>query len=244
MTNIVQKKFDELIRFVFPRNCFEELVIKLNISNADCVSLVISRLLGLGITLGSLLLFVPQIIKIHIARSGEGVSLSSQLFGLLSCFATTAYSYSSNFVFSQWGDSLFVSIQMVIIIMQILYFSDLSAYAFAFFAFCWAATFAVIGGYIPFSVLYFLQALGIPIVIVSKALQIIESYRRQSTGQLSLISVSLQLGGCIARIFTSIKETGDMLVILSYIIASAMNGIIFGQVFWYWNSDVKKAKSK
>uniref|UniRef100_A0A9J2PGD4 Mannose-P-dolichol utilization defect 1 protein homolog n=1 Tax=Ascaris lumbricoides TaxID=6252 RepID=A0A9J2PGD4_ASCLU len=159
---------DEALRFVFPKNCFEEMLIKLNIFHPECSSLVLSRLLGLAITGGSLMLFIPQIIKIHVARSGAGISLSSQLLGLLSCFATAAYSYASNFVFSQWGDSLFVAIQMAIIVMQILYYSALSAYAFAFLAFCWAITFAVIGNYIPFAILAAFQAITIPLVVASK----------------------------------------------------------------------------
>uniref|UniRef100_A0A915CG25 Mannose-P-dolichol utilization defect 1 protein homolog n=1 Tax=Parascaris univalens TaxID=6257 RepID=A0A915CG25_PARUN len=235
---------DEALRFVFPKNCFEEMLIKLNIFHPECSSLVLSRVLGLAITGGSLMLFIPQIIKIHVARSGAGISLSSQLLGLLSCFATAAYSYTSNFVFSQWGDSLFVAIQMAIIIMQILYYSALSAYAFAFLAFCWAVIFAVIGKYIPFAILAAFQAVTIPLVVASKFLQIRASYRDGSTGQLSLISVALQFGGCLARVYTSVKETGDALVIVMYVAAVVMNGIILGQIFWYWNADKKKDKKR
>ncbi|KHN79962.1 Mannose-P-dolichol utilization defect 1 -like protein [Toxocara canis] len=209
----VYRKLDHMLHYMFPNNCYNEMLIKLNVFDPDCSSLVLSRLLGLAVTAGSLMLFVPQIIKIQVARSGAGISLPSQLLGLLSCFATAAYSYASNFVFSQWGDSLFVAIQMAIIIMQILYFSTFSAYAFAFLAFCWAVTFAVIGNYIPFAVLAALQAVTIPLVVVSKFLQIHANFHDGSTGQLSLISVGLQFGGCIARVFTSVKETGDALVI-------------------------------
>jgi mannose-P-dolichol utilization defect protein 1 len=53
--------------------------------------------------------------------------------------------------------------------------------------------------------------------------------------------VFLQLGGTLARIFTSIQETGDQLVILSFVVAAALNGVIFLQMLIYWSSDVKKA---
>ncbi|VDK49587.1 unnamed protein product [Anisakis simplex] len=235
MTTEIRCKLDSLMHVLFPKNCFEEMVIKFNVFHPECASLVLSRMLGTGITVASLMLFIPQIIKIHMARSGAGISLSAQLLGLLSCFATAAYSYTNNF----WGDTLFVAIQMVIIVMQILYFSSLSAYAFAFFAFCWAATFAVIGDYIPFAVLYALQAITIPLVVASKFLQILSSYKEGSTGQLSLISVALQFCGCLARVFTSVKETGDSLVIVTYVVSSIMNALprlVYVRVVDYWKN--------
>lgn len=57
-----------------------------------------SRLLGFAITLGSAFLFVPQILKIHNARSGRGISLLSQVLALLSAGAVCAYSYEKQFV--------------------------------------------------------------------------------------------------------------------------------------------------
>lgn len=71
-------------------------------------------------------------------------------------------------------------------------------------------------------------------------LQAKKTYDEKSTGQLSLISVALQLGGCVARVFTSVRETGDQLIILTYLLASVMNGIIFFQFFLYWTSPKKK----
>ncbi|KAK0403943.1 hypothetical protein QR680_017208 [Steinernema hermaphroditum] len=232
-----QKQLQDAIQFVFPGKCFDKMVIELNPIDPQCLPLVISRFLGLAITAGSLLLFVPQILKIYASKSGTGISLSSQLLGLLACAGTAAYSFESGFVFSQWGDSFFVAVQTVIIIMQILYYSDASAYAFAFLAFSWAASFAVIGHHIPIEVLTLIQASTIPIVMVAKGIQIIENFRNSSTGQLSLISVLLQFGGCVARVFTSLQETGDNLIIINFAIATFLNGIILSQVLYYWSKE-------
>uniref|UniRef100_A0A1I7ZXN8 Mannose-P-dolichol utilization defect 1 protein homolog n=1 Tax=Steinernema glaseri TaxID=37863 RepID=A0A1I7ZXN8_9BILA len=235
--SLAQKYFQDAVQFVFPGKCFDKMVIELNPIDPQCLPIVVSRLLGLAITAGSLLLFVPQIIKIYASKSGAGISLPSQLLGLLACAGTAAYSFESGFVFSQWGDSFFVAVQTVVIIMQILYYSDASAYAFAFLAFCWAMTFAVVGHHIPFEVLTFIQASTIPIVIVAKGIQIIENFRQGSTGQLSLISVLLQFGGCVARVFTSLQETGDNLIIVNFAIATLLNGVILSQVLYYWSKE-------
>jgi len=56
------------------------------------------------------------------------------------------------------------------------------------------------------------------------------NYRNGSTGQLSAITVFLIFFGSLTRIFTSIQETGDRLVVLSYIVSSICNGILAAQV--------------
>uniref|UniRef100_A0A0R3RPM3 Mannose-P-dolichol utilization defect 1 protein homolog n=1 Tax=Elaeophora elaphi TaxID=1147741 RepID=A0A0R3RPM3_9BILA len=242
MKNLILSKTDQILHFVFPSRCYELMLLKYDFFHQECVLMVMSRLLGLGVTLGSVLIFIPQILKIQFARSGEGISLLSQLLGLFACFAVTSYSYAKGYVFSQWGDSFFVTIQMTIIIIQILWFSSRQTHAAVFLAFCWTISCAVMGEYIPTDVLAVLQAITIPIVIVSKFLQIRINYQQQSTGQLSAISVFLQFAGCLARIFTSLKETGDQLVIINYIIATSLNGIIFVQFLLYWSSAERKKK--
>lgn len=71
------------------------------------------------------------------------------------------------------------------------------------------------------------------------------NYRNGSTGQLSAITVLLLFGGSIARIFTSIQETGDAIIIVTYIVSTFANGALVAQLFWYWNADKsKKNKNK
>lgn len=136
--------------------------------SGECVPLVASRGLGLAITAGSMLLFVPQILKIAKAGSAEGISLIAMILGLIPALGTVAYSYEKKFVFSQYGDSVFVSFQMAIIVMQIIYYSDYSSFAFAFLAAFWALSCAIFYHYIPFSVIYGVQTVGISFLVVSK----------------------------------------------------------------------------
>jgi len=50
------------------------------------------------------------------------------------------------------------------------------------------------------------------------------------------------LGGSLARIFTSVQETGDQIIIITYTAASCVNLIIASQILWYWNSPANKGK--
>ncbi|KAI3413710.1 hypothetical protein GPALN_011193 [Globodera pallida] len=220
--------------YLFPDKCSDIFFIDFNFFHKECAPLLISRLLGIAITFGSTFLLVPQILKIHNAKSGEGLSLLAQLLGLISAAAVSAYSYEKSFIFGQWGDSLFVAIQTTFIIVQILYFSGNFAYAVAFVSCCWSASLAIFYHYIPMAILTQLQAAVIPIVFLSKGIQIFANYRQCGTGQLSLISVSMQFGGCVARVFTSVQETaGDWLVIAPFLVSSLLNGIIFLQIIYY-----------
>ncbi|VDN29858.1 unnamed protein product [Gongylonema pulchrum] len=159
MAQAVRLKIDELLHFLFPGKCYEESLLMYNFLHQECLSMFVSRMLGLGITVASMMLFIPQILKIQFAQSAEGISLSSQLLGLLACFSMTAYSYARRFV--------------AIIVVQILWFSARRAHAAVFVAFCWTLACAVTGDYIPFSVLACLQAITIPVIIAAKVLQIL-----------------------------------------------------------------------
>lgn len=71
-------------------------------------------------------------------------------------------------------------------------------------------------------------------------IQIRENHRNKSTGQLSFLTVFLMFAGCLARIFTSIQETGDSLLIGSFVVASVTNGILLSQIFYYWTAPAKE----
>ena len=46
-------------------------------------------------------------------------------------------------------------------------------------------------------------------IVVGKLIQAVTNYKNGHTGQLSAITVFLLTAGSLARIFTSIQETGD-----------------------------------
>ena len=78
------------------------------------------------------------------------------------------------------------------------------------------------------------------IYFAGKFIQIATNFRNGHTGQLSAITSFLLCLGAIARIFTSIQETGDQVLILTYVCSSFVNTVIALQVIWYWNVDPTK----
>ena len=71
--------------------------------------------------------------------------------------------------------------------------------------------------------------------------QIWTNYSNSSTGQLSAITIFLVFAGSAARIFTSIQETGDQMMIIQYLVATLCNAILSFQMLYYWNTPAQHA---
>ena len=81
-------------------------------------------------------------------------------------------------------------------------------------------------------------------LILGKLIQIVTNFRNGHTGQLSAVTCFLLSIGAIARIFTSVQETGDNIVILTYVCSSVVNTIIALQVLMYWNTTAEATTLK
>ncbi|KAF6299100.1 mannose-P-dolichol utilization defect 1 [Rhinolophus ferrumequinum] len=94
------------------------------------------------------------------------------------------------------------------------------------------------------AVVTLLQASNVPAVVVGKLLQAATNYHNGHTGQLSAITVFMLFGGSLARIFTSIQETGDLLMAGTFVVSSLCNGLIAAQLLFYWNAKAPHKKKK
>lgn len=59
------------------------------------------------------------------------------------------------------------------------------------------------------------------------------NYINSGTGQLSAATCTMLLFGSLARVFTSIQETGDSIIIVTYLLATLGNAIIVAQFIYY-----------
>jgi mannose-P-dolichol utilization defect protein 1 len=61
---------------------------------------------------------------------------------------------------------------------------------------------------------------------------------------LSAITVLLIFAGGLARVFTSVQETGDFITVFTYMVSSACSGLLAFQVAYYWKSTAKQQTKK
>lgn len=70
----------------------------------------------------------------------------------------------------------------------------------------------------------------------SKLPQVFSNFSARSTGQLSAITVGLQFIGSAARIFTTLQEVKDVVILTSFLAATTLNGVIALQMITYWKN--------
>ncbi|XP_008291142.1 mannose-P-dolichol utilization defect 1b [Stegastes partitus] len=236
-----------LLTYFMPESCYDEFFLNFNFLDVPCLKVVLSKALGMGIILGSVMVKLPQILKLMGAKSAEGLSFKSVLLELLAITGTMAYSIANKFPFSAWGEALFLMLQTVTIGFLIQHYGGRTSKGLLFMTLYFSLLVVLLSPVTSMSVVTCMQASNMPAIIVGRLIQAATNFRNGHTGQLSAISVFLLFAGSLARIFTSLQETGDSLMALTYVISSACNGIITLQVLYYWNSSLehkKKTKKK
>jgi mannose-P-dolichol utilization defect protein 1 len=179
---------------------------------------------------------VPQIVKILNAKSTEGISIMSVLLDLMAITFHISYSFVKGFPFSAWGDGTFVGIQTAIIAALVFFYGHKSLLKSIIFVIFYAViTYVLMGGMTSIEYLWTAQGFNVPILLIGKLSQAVTNYKNNSTGQLSAVTCFMLLAGSSARIFTSIQETGDTMMIIIYAVSTFANAVIVAQLLYYWN---------
>ncbi|XP_023701731.1 mannose-P-dolichol utilization defect 1 protein homolog [Cryptotermes secundus] len=229
-----------VILLVLSQHCYDEYFINFNFFDGPCLRATLSTVLGLGIVAGSVMVKVPQITKILQNKTAEGISFLSVALDLFAITSNMSYNVIKGFPFSAWGEGFFLASQTAIIGALVLFFGRSSKETVLFTVSYLAICVILMGGYTPVNILWSMQALNVPIICVSKLIQAVTNYKNRSTGQLSAVTCFMLFFGALARVFTTIQDTGDNILLFTYLCTSILNGIIAGQVLWYWNSDKDK----
>lgn len=65
-------------------------------------------------------------------------------------------------------------------------------------------------------------------------------FKNKSTGKLAFLTFLLNLLGSVARVFTTLQEVDDILILTSAITGVILNGIITLQILVYGDKKVKE----
>ncbi|XP_043655567.1 mannose-P-dolichol utilization defect 1 protein homolog [Drosophila teissieri] len=234
--------------FLMSEKCYDNYFLEHNFLDVPCFKALLSKGLGLAIIAGSVLVKVPQVLKILNSKSGEGINIVGVLLDLLAISFHLSYNFMHGYPFSAWGDSTFLAIQTATIAVLVLFFNGRKAQSGLFLVGYVVLMYVLNSGLTPMSALFTIQSCNIPILLVGKLSQAYTNYQAGSTGQLSAATVIMMFAGSVARIFTSIQETGDFMIIITFIASTFANSVILAQLIYYWNkpagAKVKDSKSK
>lgn len=239
MSSTALDVFRQVALLVFTPKCFDNYFIDLNFFDGECFKATLSKGLGIGIILGSLLVKVPQILKIVKNKSGQGINLWSVTLDLTAITIYMSYSFINGFPFSSWGDTLFLAIQTVLIGVLVLFYGGAVVQSVVYLAVYLGVCIVLMGGYTPIDILWSLTSVNILIVVAGKLMQAWTNYKNGHTGQLAAATLIMLLAGSAARIFTSIQETGDSVAVLTYVASTCANALLVIQLIYYWNVAVK-----
>ncbi|KAI9330188.1 hypothetical protein BDR26DRAFT_712000 [Obelidium mucronatum] len=231
----IQQVANTLLEPLVGDQCSTKIVDQLFALNPElikdkCFSLLISKGLGLGIIAGSAGVKVPQILKIVKSGNAKGISLISYVLETLALVITLSYNVRKENPFSTYGEVAFVSIQNFIILLMLTTYSKSYISLFAISTLFTAAAYALLSDILPSEILLSLQWVSILTSTASKLPQIYTNLVNGNTGQLSAITVGLQFIGAAARIFTTLREVQDQVILVSFLVATALNGVLFAQV--------------
>ncbi|KAJ5632434.1 Mannose-P-dolichol utilization defect 1 protein [Penicillium lividum] len=227
-------------------DCHRTLLLDLDLfNNPACTSLAISKALGLAIVGASAVVKLPQILKLINSRSSAGVSFVSYALETASLLITLSYGVRNQFPFTTYGESALIAIQDVAVGVLVLTFAGRSAAAAAFVAVVAASVYALLfdQSLVDAQTMSYLQAGAGALSVASKAPQIYTIWREGGTGQLSAFAIFNYLVGSLSRIFTTLQEVDDKLILYGFISGFALNVILAAQMVYYWNSPAPKQKA-
>ncbi|KEF63271.1 mannose-P-dolichol utilization defect 1 [Exophiala aquamarina CBS 119918] len=227
--------------------CHSALLLDLDFApHPECVSLAISKALGIGIITASSVVKVPQILKLVRSHSSEGLSFSSYLLETASFVISLAYNIRNKFPFSTYGETSLIAVQDVVISVLILAYSGRSAQAGTFLVAVGSAVYALMVSetLVSESQMTTLQAGAGALSIASKLPQILTVYSQGGTGQLSAFAVFNYLFGSLTRIYTTLQEVDDKLILYGFVAGLFLNAVLAVQMLYYWNSPTTAGHGK
>jgi mannose-P-dolichol utilization defect protein 1 len=243
--NLPQPIADIGISLLGPK-CYKTLIYNVDITATECVKLAISKGLGIGIIGASSIVKIPQLLKLLNSQSADGLSFLSYLLESSSYLISLAYNVRHGFPFSTYGETALILVQNIAIASLVLKYSGRGLGIAG-----WISGLAVAGAalfndqWVGAERLSLLQATAGVLGVASKVPQILTVWNEGGTGQLSAFAVVNYLLGSLSRIFTTLQEVDDPLILYGFIAGFALNAILFCQVVYYWNAPAsKKTESK
>ncbi|KAL1305227.1 hypothetical protein AAFC00_002144 [Neodothiora populina] len=244
VTQNLPKPIRDLGISLLGNHCYKTLIYDVQISDSSCLKLAISKGLGIGIIGASATVKIPQLLKLINSQSAAGISFLSYLLETASYLVSLAYNARQGFPFSTYGETALIAVQNVAIAVLVLQYSGKGPMAAVYIAGLAAAGYALFSAnVIDMQTLGYLQAGAGAVGVASKLPQILTIWSEGGTGQLSAFAVFNYLVGSLTRIFTTLQEVDDKLILYGFISGFILNAVLATQMIYHWNSPASSASA-
>lgn len=212
--------------------CLDE-IFNLNLK-VECISLLLAKFLGILIIVFSSTLKLPQIREMINNKKTISMLNETSLFTDLLCVHSIfLYNYHFGYPFSSYGENVIIEIQNIIILF--LFFKEVKSHFLRLFSILiiLIVTALCLTNSIPQNIWPYIGNSNTLFLIISRIATIKTNYMQKDVGPLKLIAFILSLGGNLTRIFTTVVETMDTVILMSTAIATLLNLIILLQIIRY-----------
>jgi mannose-P-dolichol utilization defect protein 1 len=231
---------------LFSEECFREYFSRQNFFDVACFKLTLSKALGYGIIAGSFMLKAPQIYKIISSGSVDGINIYSCYFDVVIFQNGILYNALAGYPLSTYGESIVILSQNVFIVFLMWRYSKPPVNFLrrvAVVALC-AGLAVFTCTLLPQEHRALLPSFGIALTMWSRVPQIWSNFHNGHTGQLALATWVLNFVGAALRVFTTMQEVNDVLILTGFALGASLSLIIVLQICWYWNASKGGAKAK
>ena len=170
----------------------------------------------------------------------KGLSYISIYLDILSTLFYTMYPYHMGYPFLTYGEGLIILFQNFLIFFicwKYDTYQSADKNNMSFSLLLVSFLFLCYKGFFDEKIWKIIGSASTVLSMGSRITQIYASYKSKSTGPLSTITYGLNMMGNAARIFTSLKETNDIIMVGGFVVSFVLNLIIFLQIIYYNRKD-------
>lgn len=210
--------------------------------SGGCFSQLLTKALGVAIILGACLNKAPIMLNMMASSSAAGFSRMGMYSETLVYANGAAYGALEGHPLTAYGENLALLLQNFVLVSLIWKFTNnppVGLQEKLLLAVAAMVYFIGVSSMLPEDMRYILQASNGAILIYSRGAQVWETYQIKHTGAQSIVTSSLNLAGGLARIFTTLKETGDMTVVMGFAVSVVLNLAMFLQ-YWVYKANTEK----
>eukprot|EP00117_Sycon_ciliatum_P035874 scpid98945/ scgid27106/ Mannose-P-dolichol utilization defect 1 protein homolog len=207
--------------------------------------LAVSKLLGIVTIVMCSVMKLPQLWLIFRSKKARGISLSSLSLELFCYTVGSLYGFRSGYPLTTYGESVLLLVQNAGLHALVIYYEGMMSQLIAFVALSYVVCVTVtVSGILPLTALQLIFSFLLPIVIMSKVQQIRSLMSAGTAGQVSLSTWCIALTGCIFRIFTTLVETQDKMVLANFCVGTVLNGVVVAMIILYQYRDAQWERTR
>lgn len=245
---------------VLTDGCYTTMIVDKHLLDLACLKSVISKGLGIAMTVLSAIVKSPQILTMLRLKSAVGLAASSMYLETIMYSCSAIYGIAAGNSFASYGENVTLILQNVLIILLMWRFTGTSPVhviiAVAAFVGFWffalnlptrCGTFEACLGAVRGGTADVATACGgvklcqtmlisstVPVMLSSRLPQIWQNFKLGHTGVLSPVTLTANLLGSALRIFTTIQEVGfDLGMLSSFACSVAVNFMLVMQCVLY-----------